>query len=69
MTLWTVFHQIPLSMGFSWQEYWSGLPRCPAGNVSDPGMEPTSPMSSAFVDGFCTAKPPWGSPSQVFRTL
>ena len=41
----TVAHQAPLSMGFSWQEYWSGLP-CPSlGDLPDPGIEPTSPAS------------------------
>ena len=40
---WTVAHQAPLSMGFSRQEYWSGLP-CPSpGDLPDPGMEPRSP--------------------------
>ena len=40
-TPWTVAHQAPLSMGFSRQEYWSGLP-CPPGDFPDPGIEPTS---------------------------
>ena len=39
---WTVAHQAPLSMGFSRQEYWSGLP-CPlSGSLPDPGIEPRS---------------------------
>ena len=42
MTLWTVALQAPLSMGFSRQEYWSGLPRPPPGDLSDPGTEPKS---------------------------
>ena len=38
---WTVAHQAPLSMGFSRQEHWSGLP-CPApGGLPDPGIKPT----------------------------
>ena len=37
-TLWTVAHQTPLSMGFSRQEYWSGLPGPPPGIISDPGI-------------------------------
>ena len=41
-TPWTVAHQAPLSMGFSRQEYWSGLP-CPPGDFPDPGIEPASP--------------------------
>ena len=36
----TVACLTPLSMGFSRQEYWSGLPCCPPGDLSDPGMEP-----------------------------
>ena len=42
-TLWTVAHQAPLSMGFSRQEYWSGLPFPFPGDLPDPGMEPRSP--------------------------
>ena len=41
-TLWTVAHQAPLSMGFSRQEYWSGLPCPPPGDLPDPGIEPES---------------------------
>ena len=39
-TLWTVAHQAPLSMGFSRQEYWSGLPFPPPEDLSDPRIEP-----------------------------
>ena len=42
-TPWTVAHQAPLSMGFFRQEYWSGLPFPPPGNLPDPGIEPVSP--------------------------
>ena len=42
-TPWTVAHQPPLSMGFSSQKYWSGLPRPPPGDLSNPGIEPCSP--------------------------
>ena len=38
----TVAHLAPLSMGFSRQEYWSGLPCPPSGDLPDPGIEPTS---------------------------
>ena len=42
-TLWTVAYQAPQSMGFSRQEYWSGLP-CPSpGDLPDPGIEPGNP--------------------------
>ena len=42
-TLWTVACQAPLFMGFSRQEYWSGLPCPPPGDLSDPGIEITVP--------------------------
>ena len=41
-TLWTVTRQAPLSMGFSRQDYWSGLPFPPSGDIPDPGIEPIS---------------------------
>ena len=41
-TLWTAACQTPLSMGFSRQEYWSGLPCCPPGNLPNPGIKPAS---------------------------
>ena len=47
MTPWTVAHQAPLSMGFSKQEYWSGLPFPSSGYLSDPGVEPRSPALQA----------------------
>ena len=43
-TLWTVAHQAPLSMGFSRQEYWSGLPFPSPGDLPNPGIEPWSPV-------------------------
>ena len=47
-TLWTVAHQVPLSMGFSRQEYWNGLP-CPhPGALSNPGIKLTSLMPPAL---------------------
>ena len=42
-TSWTVAHQAPLSMGFSRQEYWSGLLCPPPGDLPDPGIKTTSP--------------------------
>ena len=47
MTQWTVTHQPPLSVGFSRQEYWSGLPRPPPGDRPNPGTEPASPALHA----------------------
>ena len=42
-TPWTVDYQDPQSMGFSRQEYWSGLPFPSPGDLPDPGIEPGSP--------------------------
>ena len=47
-TPWTVAHQAPLSMGFSRQEYRSGLPCPPPGDLPDPGIKPMSPASPAL---------------------
>ena len=41
----TVVHQTPLSMGFFRQEYWSGSPYPPPGDLPDPAIEPASPTS------------------------
>ena len=49
VTLWTVAHQ-----GFSRQEYWSGLPCPPPGDLPDPGIEPPSLMSPTLVGRFFT---------------
>ena len=45
-TPWTVVHQAPLSMGFSRQEYWSGLPFPSAGDLLDLGIKPMVPATS-----------------------
>ena len=52
MTPWSIACQAPLSMGFSRQEDWSGLPCPPPGNFPDPVIEPTSFTSPALVGGF-----------------
>ena len=48
VTPWTMAHHSPLSMGFSRQEYWSGLPFSPPEDLPDPGIKPTSPKSPAL---------------------
>ena len=58
MAPWTGARQAPLSMGFSRQEYWSGLPFPPPGDLLDPGMEPVSLMSPALGGGFFATEPP-----------
>ena len=60
---WTVAHQAPLSMGFSRQEYWSGLPFPSPGDFPNPGMDPESP---ALAGGFITTEPS-GKPSDYIR--
>ena len=51
-TLWTVALQAALSMGFSRQEYWSGLPCPPPGDLPDPGIEPMSLVYPSLTDMF-----------------
>ena len=53
-TPWTVALQAPLSMGFSRQEYWSGLPLPPPGDLPNPGIQPTSLKSPTLAGGFFT---------------
>ena len=62
-TPWTAAHQAPLSMGVSRQEYWSGLPCPPAGDLPDPGAESTSLMSPALAVSSSSLVPP-GKPIQ-----
>ena len=63
LTPWTVARQAPRSMGFSRQEYWSGLPFPSPGDLPDPGIEP------ALASRFFTAEPP-GKPyiTYIFTT-
>ena len=49
---------IPLSMGFSRQEYWTGLPFPFPGDLPDPGIEPMSSSSAALAGGLFTSDPP-----------
>ena len=53
-TLWTIGYQVPLSMEFSRQEYWSGLPFPTPGDLPHPGMDPAYPGSPALAGGFFT---------------
>ena len=59
LTPWTVAHLTPMSMGFSRQEYWSGLPFPSPGDLPDPGMEPMSPVASALAGGFFPSSTSW----------
>ena len=62
MTPWTVAHQASLSMGFSRQEYWSGLPVPSPGDLPDPGIRPMSLKSSALAGEFFTTGATWEAP-------
>ena len=55
VTLWTIACQAPLYMGFFRQEYWSGLPCPPPGDLANPGIEPVSPALQA---GSLPSEPP-----------
>ena len=61
-TLWTVVHQDSLSMEFSRQEYWSGLPCPPPGNPPNPGIEPES-MSPSLTGRLFITSATWEAPS------
>ena len=61
LILWTVALQAPLSMGFSRQEYCSGLPFPSPGDLPDPGIEPRSP--ALWADALTSE--PSGKPSLV----
>ena len=54
-TPWTVAHQAPPTIGFSRQEYWTGLPFSSPGDLPDPGIEPRSPAMWAEA---LTSEPP-----------
>ena len=59
MTQWTVTYQTPLSMGFSRQEYWSGLPFPSSGDLPNPGIELVSLRSPALAIRFFTISTTW----------
>ena len=58
-TAWTTAHQAPLSIGFSRQEYWSGVPIPPLGNLPNPGIGTASFMFPALAGGFFTTSATW----------
>ena len=62
-TAWTVSRQVPLSMGFSRQEYWRGLPFPTPGNLSDPRIKPTSLETPALAGRFFIIESP-GKPDK-----
>ena len=56
---WAATHQVPLSMELSRLEYWSGLPFPSPGDLPDPGMEPTTPVSRSLAGEFFTTASHW----------
>ena len=57
--------QAPLSMGFSRQEYWSGLPCLPPEDLSDPEIKSASLMSLVLAGGFFTTSATWEAPIRL----
>ena len=68
-TPWAVARQAPLSVEFSGQEYWSGLPCPPPGNLPDPGIEPVSLTSPALAGGFFTISATWEFQQSVMEIV
>ena len=68
-TPWTVALQAPLSMGFSRQKYWTGLPRPSPGNLPNPGPEPESLTSPALAGRFLTSALVSLTASKVFKMI
>ena len=62
VTLWTVAHQAPWSMGFSRQEYWSGWPCPPLGDLPNPGIKPGSLTSPALAGRLFISSVTWAAP-------
>ena len=60
--LWTVACQAPLSMGFSREEYWSGFPCPPPGDLPSPWISPASHNSPVLAGSFFTTIASWGAP-------
>ena len=66
---WTIARQAPLSMGFSRQGHWSGLPCPPPGNLPNPGTEPVSLLSPVLAGRFFTTWATWEAPCPLIRAL
>ena len=62
-------HQAPLSMGFSRQEYWSGLPCPPPWDLPNSGIEPLSLMSPALAGRFFTTSATWEAQGNIDQML
>ena len=64
-TLWSVARQASLSIGFSKQKCWSGLPCPPPGDLPDPGIETVPLRSPALAGVFCTTSTTWEAQDHV----
>ena len=69
VTVWAVTHQAPLPMGFSRQEYWSGLPCPPLGDLPNPGIEPVPLTSLALAGGFFTTSATQEAQTSIYSSL
>ena len=69
VTLWTVALQAPLSMGFSRQEYWSGLPFPTLVDLPNPGIEPMSLVSPVLAVRFFTTSATWEDSINIVITF
>ena len=68
-SLWTAVHQATLSMGFSRQEYWSGLPFPAPEDLPNPGIKPTSLLPPTLAGGFFTARATWEAQSLQYTSF
>ena len=64
----TIAHQASLSVGFSRQKYWSGLPDPSPGDLPDPGIKPVSLVSPALAGGFFTTSATWETPICLYTS-
>ena len=66
---WTLARQVALPMGFSRQEYWSGLSSLPPGDLPDPGIELVSLTSPALAGVFFTTSSTWDAPGYDYFAI
>ena len=69
VTPWAIAHQAPLSMAFSRQEYWSGLPCPPPGDLPDPGIKSMPHMSPGLAGRFFTTSTTCKAPLNIFNII
>ena len=65
-TLWTIYHQTPIYMGFSMQEYWSGLSCPPPGDLPNPEIKTASLTSPALIGKFLTTSATWEAHVNIY---